>query len=449
MSASQRLLEDVRAFIRRFVVLSKEQATAVSLWVLHSYVYDALGITPYLSITSAEKQSGKTVLLEVLGLLVHKPWLTGSTSPAVLARKIHAQAPTLLLDESDAAFKGDPQYAEALRGVLNTGFKASGMYSRCEGNGASLTFRDYATFCPKAIAGIGRLPDTIADRSIPIRLKRKAHSEKVERKRERKVLAEAEPLRQQLVAWAGEHVQAIRDVDADTFEEFFEHLSARAADIWEPLLGIALLAGDEALTEAKTAALALSGTAEAGDGSLGERLLADIGDVFREHDCDRLTSSQLVAALNGLEESPWAEFKAGKPLTANGLARLLRRYDIKPYQIRLPDGSQLRGYQLEQFQDAFARYLPCTGDATVTPSQTSVDAGSDPPETVTAQLDESAPSRLKPASEADCDRVTVSQAGRPPARLSSDPDPSPPAAEWETLLAEGRAGFQQWGETAA
>ena len=68
-------------------------------------------------------------LLEVLELLVAKPWLTGSVSAAVLARKVHQVRPTLLLDESDAAFKGEREYAEALRGVLNSGFKASGSYS--------------------------------------------------------------------------------------------------------------------------------------------------------------------------------------------------------------------------------------------------------------------------------------------------------------------------------
>jgi hypothetical protein len=443
-SDTQRLLDDVRTFIRRFVVLSEEQATAVSHWVLHTYVYDALGITPYMSITSAEKQSGKTVLLEVLALLVRDPWLTGSTSPAVLARKVDAQAPTLLLDESDAAFKGDKEYAEALRGVLNTGFKASGKYSRCENQGAGV--RDFSTFCPKAIAGIGRLPDTIADRSIPIRLKRKAASEKVERKRERKITAEADPLRQRLVAWAAAHDQTLRELDADAFEDFFQHLSARAADIWEPLLAIAFLAGDQALTRAKTAALRVSGTAEAGEPSLGERLLADIRDIFREQDTDRLTSSQLVAGLNALEESPWAEFKAGKPLTTNGLASMLKRYELRPRTIRPPDGSPLKGYLLEHFQDAFTRYLSATGESAVTPSQTAVHAGSEPSEAVKAHPAEDEPSQPQPGSEADCNGVTATQAGQAPTPLTSDPTP-PPADEWETLLADGRDGFQQWAGT--
>ncbi|MGA7636617.1 MAG: hypothetical protein WCB00_06795, partial [Candidatus Acidiferrales bacterium] len=59
------MLKDVFNFIRRFVSLSPSQARVVSLWVLHTHVIDAADATPYLAITSAEKQSGKTRLLEV------------------------------------------------------------------------------------------------------------------------------------------------------------------------------------------------------------------------------------------------------------------------------------------------------------------------------------------------------------------------------------------------
>jgi len=40
--------------------------------------------------------------------------------------EIDADRPALLLDESDAAFGGEKEYAEALRGVLNTGHRRGG-----------------------------------------------------------------------------------------------------------------------------------------------------------------------------------------------------------------------------------------------------------------------------------------------------------------------------------
>ena len=62
-------------------------------------------------------------------------------------------------------------------------------------------------------------------------------------------------------------------------------------------------------------------------------------------------------ALIAIEGRPWAEWKAGKPITANGLARLLAPFAIAPGTIRTGTGTP-KGYQLAQFEDAFARYLP-------------------------------------------------------------------------------------------
>ena len=90
--------------------------------------------------------------------IVARPWLTARTSAAALVRKVDADRPTLLLDESDAAFGAEKEYAEALRGILNSGYKRSGRASLCVGKGADLSVKDFSTFCPKAIAGIGRLP---------------------------------------------------------------------------------------------------------------------------------------------------------------------------------------------------------------------------------------------------------------------------------------------------
>ena len=166
------ILEAAMGFILRFVSLSGAQARTVTLWVAHTHAFDAANCTPYLAVNSAEKQSGKTRLLEILRLLVSRAWFTGRVTAAVLTRKIDAEHPTLLLDESDAAFAGEQEYAEALRGILNAGYRRGGVASCCVGKGAEMGYKDFSTFCPKAIAGIGKLPDTVADRSIPIRLKR-------------------------------------------------------------------------------------------------------------------------------------------------------------------------------------------------------------------------------------------------------------------------------------
>src|SRR5262245_50180528 len=63
------ILEDLVRFLQRFVILNQEQAEAIALWIAHAFAIEAFDSTPYLWITSAEKRSGKSRLLEVLELL--------------------------------------------------------------------------------------------------------------------------------------------------------------------------------------------------------------------------------------------------------------------------------------------------------------------------------------------------------------------------------------------
>ena len=85
-------------------------------------------------------------------------------------------------------------------------------------------------------------------------------------------------------------------------------------------------------------------------------LLEDIQNIFRERAIDRIWCCDLVDALVELEERPWPEWKHGKPMTVRSLANLLRAYEIKSTQVK--DGIKNRnGFQLEQFKDAFERYL--------------------------------------------------------------------------------------------
>ncbi len=205
-----RVLDDVACYIRRYVVLSDPQARACTLWVAHCHAFAAAEATPYLNVTSAVKQCGKTRLLEVLEPIVPAPWLTGRVSAAVLTRKVDGETPTLLLDESDAAFAHRSEYAEALRSILNSGYRRSGRSSLCVAQGAGLAYRDFSTFCPKAIAGIGALPDTVTDRSVRIVLKRRAPDESVDRFRLRHASRVGAPLRAQLDAWRRTAHEALR-----------------------------------------------------------------------------------------------------------------------------------------------------------------------------------------------------------------------------------------------
>ena len=314
-------------FLRRFVVLTDDQACAIVLWVAHTHAIEAAAVTAYLTVTSSEKRSGKTRLLEVLRLIVAKPWLTGGTTKAALVRKMHKDHPTLLLDESDAAFNGDQDYSEALRGVLNNGFSRGKPYTTCVGN--SHEVKDFDVFGAKAIAGIGKLPDTVDDRSISIGLKRRTRSEKVERFRERKAAPVGAPIRDGLATALTSLVEELKVAEPELPDE----LTDRGWDIWEPLLAIADAAGEEWPTRGRQAAKRLSGDHAAGDDGFGVQMLSDTHTVFEGVDGDRLTSSDLVIRLRAMEEAAWSHWGKDRKepgLTQRDLATLLRPYGIGP-----------------------------------------------------------------------------------------------------------------------
>jgi putative DNA primase/helicase len=83
------------------------------------------------------------------------------------------KAPTLLIDEADTFLKDNDE----LRGILNTGHRRGGQVTRTVGD--EFEPRQFTTWSPVAIAMIGRLPDTLDDRAITIRLKRRKPSERV------------------------------------------------------------------------------------------------------------------------------------------------------------------------------------------------------------------------------------------------------------------------------
>ena len=364
-------LEKVKRFVRRFVFLRDSQAVVVSLWVAHTYTIDSADTTPYLSITSAEKQCGKSRLLEILETLVAKPWLTGRVTPAVLARKVDSEKPTLLLDETDASFGSGGEYVEALRGVLNTGHRRGGKISCCIRKGDDFTFQDFSTFCPKALAGIGKLPNTIEDRSLPIRLRRAAPGEAIERFRRRNVEQEVQALKQQLEAWCMEILPQL----ADARPKLPDELTDRQQDAVEPLLAIADAARSEWPEIARIAVIDLGLEGQRTDESLGVQLLRDIRLVFNTQGKDRLRSVDLAASLASIETSPWCEWSNGRPLSAPKLARLLKPFGIQPEVARVGERTP-RCYLRTAFEDAFRRYLredsPGEGPQSATAQQSPV-----------------------------------------------------------------------------
>jgi len=90
-------------------------------------------------------------------------------------------------------------------------YVGGGKTTVCVRQGANIGFKDFSAFSAKAIAGIGKLPDTVADPAIPIRLQRRAPGERVDRFRHREVEPQTQQIRWRLAALADVAVGYLRE----------------------------------------------------------------------------------------------------------------------------------------------------------------------------------------------------------------------------------------------
>jgi hypothetical protein len=145
-------------------------------------------------------------------------------------------------------------------------------------------------------------------------------------------------------------------------------LSDRQNDIAEPLLCITHLAKDGWLRRLSVALQAVFKTACVEDASNGTTLLADIRAVFHGGTAGQIPSKTLAQHLCEIEGRPWADWSHGKGLSANNLARQLKKYSIYPQTIRIGSDTP-KGYRRADFEDLWSRYCPPPPIQNATPPQ--------------------------------------------------------------------------------
>lgn len=341
------LVVEIVDILRRFIVLNAHQACAIALWIIFTWTISAAHIAPILNVTSPEKRCGKSTLLDLINRLVFRPLAVSNISPAALFRCVEKYTPTLLIDEADSFVTADK---EELRGIINSGHtRASANIIRSTGEKHEPT--KFSTWCAKLLAGIGKVPDTVRDRSIVIELRRKTAGEKVERLR----YAPGEQFKNlsaKLARWSADSLPTLSNARPAAVDE----VNDRAQDNWEPLLAIADTAGDEWPMRARQACRVLSGI-ERDSPTIGVELLCDCIEIFEQRNTSRLPSVEILDALCVDDEKPWATLRHGKPMTAHLLAKHLGEFGIKRTTFKI-EGKAHKGYVLDDFADAKARYLP-------------------------------------------------------------------------------------------
>ena len=347
------LLDKLRTAIRKYVILPDDHAVdAVTCYIAATYGVAAWEHATRLMILSPEKRCGKSRLLDIIEATCHNPLITVNISPAALVRSITDDPPTLLLDEADTVFgsKKAADNNEDLRGILNAGHQRSRPYIRWDA--ATHSPEKCPTFSMAVLAGIGNMPDTIMDRSVIIRMRRRAPDEQVAPYRRRRDEPPLRKLGQQIGRWVRRHLAQLGAAEPDMPVE------DRAADTWEPLVIIADAAGGSWPERIRTACREMVSAADddSSESSLRLTLLRDLQTVFG--DAQNLHTNTILARLHALEDSPWGDLY-GRPMTSNDLAKMLKPYEVKPTDVReTGTGPNRKGYRRADLHSAWVRYLP-------------------------------------------------------------------------------------------
>ena len=351
--------ELVHYLLQQYVVLKPHEYDAVTLWILHTHVYDQFMHTPRLALRSPTPGCGKTTLIDVLSRLVARPKKSDNITTAALTRLIDERHPTLLLDEAgNLGLLLQPN--GKLRSILHSGHRKGSTTDQVDDG----KWREFSTFSPLALAlpdMMGGLPRELNSRSIMIGMERYTGQRELLRFDVNHPDRSLDIAYGQIRLWCDDLKQQPLDHDPKMPARM------RNADNWRPLIAIAdsLGWGDRA----REAMVTFSH--EYQDADVKILLLTDIRKVFDTCGLDRLPSKTMLAALHEMDESDWREFRGVRgdqqphKLKDSELASMLRDFRIRSRSIwppnRTAETKSAKGYRRSQFEPVWAAYCPEDG----------------------------------------------------------------------------------------
>jgi hypothetical protein len=353
----EKLFDDIKQFLLRYIVFSQpEHADVIALWIMHTWVVDQADYTPYIYLHSPVMRCGKTQVQKVVEPLVKNPLRTCNVSEAALYREIEDSHPTLLWDEIDSIF-GSRKTSEAnenKRALLNAGHERGMRAIRMERSSGGFQKISFDPFCPKILAGIGRLPDTIVDRSIPILIHRRLKTQPCQKYR-RQDRAAAKPIHDALEAWSKDSnlLKTLRGNQP----QMPEWMTDRQEDIWEPLLAIADAIGGDVPELAREAARVLCNNDD--ELGYGANQLAAIRKVVG--DKNRIMSADLINGLWEADALPSRLMEDDEPnhkKIGHWLSKFIKSYGGKPARKLRLDEQTFQGYDGADLKQVFDRYCP-------------------------------------------------------------------------------------------
>ena len=197
----------------------------------------------------------------------------------------------------------------------------------------------------------------LADRCLPVCMKRKTSVDNVGSFRSRLVEPIGKKLHDQIEKWTTDNAESITKV-YDSLD-VFPIENDRLAELLLPLQAVLTVVDKDRLPMLAEYASAID-TKDEETESPGVRLLMACRKVFANIKADKdgarfLATVKLISELSARSEEPWNRWTRGGLITAEALANLLRPFGIRSARNK---DQTARGFFAHDFQEAWSRYLP-------------------------------------------------------------------------------------------
>jgi hypothetical protein len=376
VETGQALIDAIRGWLRRYLVLTPMQELVISLWIVHTWLYERLGrTTPYIEITGVSG-SGKTALLDALVLMCRSAEKLQTIRTMYICRRIKEQAGlcTILIDEAEKL--ASDSFGDQ-RSMLAGGYREGGVHGVTVGKG---TVR-FPVWCPKAFTSLRTLTAVIHNRSIPIwmELGNPAASLSVEWDRAKATAGELIDAISRVLGGV-QRVEYITGEDGElqpivtgrkptipVVSVEADWLGERDREIWTPLVTLAhtLKLNQQTIMDVERASVDLSALRgverncdvkvndqEARERSLAVRLLHDVkacilpGEKF-------IPTAHLLERLHAMPKAPWRVYQM-RGLSDIQLGQLLGAHGVKSCAGQIGKGrkerQQVKGYKVADLQ---------------------------------------------------------------------------------------------------
>jgi hypothetical protein len=353
------ILQSIKTTIHQHAIVDDGVSSALALWVVHTYVYTAREAVAYVAIESPEKRCGKTTLLSVLSAMACRSIVASNITSGAIFTAIEEHSPTLFIDEADTFLAGN----SVMRGILNCGNTIRTAYvlrsvptrrdrsaaaDAAEG-GRSFSRKRvvrYSCYCPKVVALIGTVPETIADRAIVVRMERKSTAEAVVPLSQ----LDASGISAQCARFARDCAYLVERHHIMRIEG----INDRAADTYEPLAVLADIAGGE--WPGLLTAVAQHLESPAAKIAAGSELVLAVLGAFAMHGVEKMFTRHLVQEINQSGRDVNMACFGGRAANEFSLSKALRCYGIRPKAIRI--GCEVnKGYCVDDFRSAREKYV--------------------------------------------------------------------------------------------